>query len=1112
MKKIVRTLVAVALWGAIARPVCAEVMYDWQKSGKYSVGQVTSVKIPEDGEVYLSLSGIKAGGNYTFIAAGSGASVDVVYTYKEDGDTWDDTLSSGEDDVKTANQNRCIVDYDSWLDAWIIVDDPDYKEDKVNPNGYYLCVGGEEGATISLSSSASIVPEPIPVGDVDNPKGISPTAVPQTHKANFVEGSYYFKMSAKAGTYLLTTSGGDEILPVKLAVDTESEGKFTIEDVTDRVASAGNEAYLVKVTSAVQLDFHVFGGDESFGLTYQYASEGTLGRVTVDTKGTAAKWSIKGAAGTYESGETVAILGAQTIVFANVAGFSKPADQVVTPTEDEPDVEILGVYNDTFDKKDDTVAGATKITPSAKGIVAARTLFYEDEFDHFAFTAQDGVYYNFTLADLEGDAVMTVFKKGDASETVLAGPDVKIAKLVLAKGDYIIRVSHGDAEEEVDAQYTLAASSANVGSIKFAKTAVSVKKNAGVVKLTVNRSAKEGRVRVRYGTVAGTAKPGERYVAQSGVLEWADGDNKAKTLEIKLIPDLVAVYDAAQPTTEFKVLLKPVPDDELAADEYPAQITADTCTVTITESASKSVDTIEKAYAKTVTKAATVKTEDVALRSGTFYGVLSEDGSALTNGLPQLASVTVTSTSKTAVKSGVTVTNDTVSVKVMLAGKTYTFKTDTKNPEEWEELGGNKKRIALKLVQTVNKVTYTNELTLTVADGATTDEESWLGAGGTAELVMNVPDANNKGAQEDIRYVGDIYRQNAKIQNYLNVVTNFFGYYTVALAPEGVSAADGIPAGNGYLTVKIDNKGKATVAGLLADNTRVSLSVTAAGICKDESSPLGYAMYLPLYLAKSPYCFGGTLRLYAKPGKTLPNKDYEIVVDSATPLVWNNDNAKLTYYNEDGWRILCDPVGGWYDTVMNLQAYYLNYAFEVDGADITEFPTELVASGYQVITDVQPNGEPVGLVNDVFSTDKKVLVKDGTLYDLVNSVNPCNVQVKLARATGLVTGSFSIWSEDEDGLKQKEITSFKHNGVLLLSRDEFSPISDDVISVGFSLKTGLKVTDENPDTGNKTTRSWNLSLPFNLLGVDLGDVDWWADDWGWNPDWGEEPGGEEPAE
>ena len=223
-----------------------------------------------------------------------------------------------------------------------------------------------------------------------------------------------------------------------------------------------------------------------------------------------------------------------------------------------------------------------------------------------------------------------------------------------------------------------------------------------------------------------------------------------------------------------------------------------------------------------------------------------------------------------------------------------------------------------------------------------------------------------------------------------------------------------------------------------------------------------------------------------------------MVVDSSEALVWNNDNAKLTYSGEEGYRIAIDPVGGWYDTVFNLQAYYLNYLFEVGTADIAEFPTETVAAGYQVVTDVQPNETDVDLSGNVFSTAKKALVKSGALYDLVNSVNPCNVQLKFARATGLVTGSFSIWSEKEDGSAQKEITGIKHNGVLLLARDVLAPLSDDVMSAGFCSKA-VKVTDENEETGKKTTRNWTFSLPFNLVGVDQGDINWWADDWGEEP-------------
>lgn len=879
--------------------------------------------------------------------------------------------------------------------------------------------------------------------------------------------------------------------------------------------ATANNAYYVRVSvkEGFALDFPEF-----YLFALATATDGEdLGILTVNAYGTPdARWYVDRESSTlYPSGTSILIGGTHTVNFKSVTNFNPPAaiaDVVVTPGT-TPTVRDA-FYSDKNDPADDYPSGTAMIDGkritykpvswSLRNTETSfnRTLWTNDVADVFTFSGADENLYDFAIENLGGgDAHLTITNAtswgGNGGIFALDAESVQHLALPKLKTQYFLVVHHALANESPsNGYYTVSGKFAKVGAIKFSKTAVSVKKNAGSVKLTVNRTAKDGRVRVKYGTVAGTARPGERYVAQNGVLEWAANDNKAKDIVIKLIPDLVAVYAG---DTTFDVRLEPYGDEgELEPGEYVAPITVDTCTVTITESASKSVDTLEKAYAKTVTKAATVKTEDVALRSGTFYGVLAEDGSALTNGLPQLASVTLTTT----VKAG---KSDSLSANVVLAGKTYTFKSDTKNPEEWEDLGDGRKQILLKLLQTVNKIVYTNELTLTVQDGATTNEVAWLDAGGTAELVMNVPDANNKGAQEEIHYVGDIYRQNAKIQNYLNVVTNFFGYYTVALAPEGVSAMDGIPAGNGYLTVKVDNKGKATVAGLLADNTRVSLSVTAAGICKDESSPLGYAMYLPIFVAKSPYCFGGTLRLYAKPGKTLPNKDYEIVVDSTQPLIWNNDNAKLTYYNEDGWRILCDPVGGWYDTVMNLQAYYLNYAFEVGGADITEFPTELVANGYRIVTDVQPNGESVGLVNDAFSTAKKSLIKDGSLYDLVNSVNPCNVQVKLARATGIVTGSFSIWSEDEDGLKQKEITGFNHNGVLLLSRDELSSISEDVISVGFSLKTGVKLTDENPDTGGTTTRSWNLSLPFNLLGVDQGDIDWWADDWGWNPEWGEEP-------
>ena len=139
MKKLARMLSAMVFAGVVSSSARAEVLYDWVSSGSYSVGKSGTVKIPEDGEVYLKLSGITAGKSYTFIAAGLGASVNVVYTYNEDGDTWDDILAMGDDDVKTENQNRCIVSAENWIDA-CIVKDPEWEyesgewaETKVSP-------------------------------------------------------------------------------------------------------------------------------------------------------------------------------------------------------------------------------------------------------------------------------------------------------------------------------------------------------------------------------------------------------------------------------------------------------------------------------------------------------------------------------------------------------------------------------------------------------------------------------------------------------------------------------------------------------------------------------------------------------------------------------------------------------------------------------------------------------------------------------------------------------------------------------------------------------------------------------------------------------------------
>ncbi len=1058
----------------LAMGAWAETLYDWTSSGSYSVGKSKSVTMPGAGEVYWKLSGVKAGTSYTFVANGSGADVEVVFTYSEDGDMWEGQLASGMADIKTEDQVRCIVSYDDWTSSYIVIEDPDDKELKVSPKGYFLHVSGDEGETIMVTSSTGAIEEPIPVGDMENPKSLTPGTLPSTYSAKLLDdGSYYFTVTAKAGVkYLLSTAGGSADDSLTLTFD-GGTAVYTEQDVSESGATDGNAASLVTVSDAGTISFCVSGASgASFGLVSQTATEGTLGRVTVTTKGTDGTWSLKNGKDKYKSGETVAILGTQTIVFTRVTGFSTPANQTVTPTDEQSDIEIVGVYNDTFDPKDDTVAGATKISPTSKAVKAARTLFAEDAQDYFAFTAKDGVYYNFELVDFSGDATISIFKKGDAEMMSLVTPSAQISKFAPGKGDFIVCVAHENAEAPVDAQYALQYSSANVGAISFAKTAVSVKKSVGSVALTVNRSSGEGKVRVLYGTVNDTAKPGVDYVAQQGELVWENGDRKAKTITVKLIPEAFAEEVISR---QFSVQLTAVEEDDLEDDEYPVSFAAgkSEAVVTVTET---------KARAATAVKAATTKTENTPIEVGTYQGVVMEDGNALTNGFPALASVTFTA--KSAAKNA-------LSAKVTVAGKTYSFTANTWDADETDDAIAV---ATLTQVQKSGKIAYTNELRVSVWRGMTTNETDWVTAEADVELTMNIPDTKGTGVQEDITYSGSLFRDNSKIQDYLYAVTNAVGYYTVALVPFGVTGEDGVPAGNGYLTLTLDTKGKAKIAGKLADGT-TSISYSSIVAVRDD----GDTLLVPVFVARSPYCFGGVLKL-------MRVADGTYVIDSLESLFWNNDNAALTYDGEEGWRLEIEPVGGLFNTVDNLQAHYLTCDFSVS-ADVENIPAEALASGYSFVTDVTPDENAVSLSGNAFSTEKKALTKSGKVYDLAKSVNPCNVQVKLTRATGLVSGTFSIWTENDETGAQKEISNIKHTGVMLLSRDETASLDEDILSAGyFTQKVTISETNEN---GRTTKRSYTASLPFNIRAVDQGEPDWYADDWGDRPETEEETGSDD---
>ena len=866
-----------------------------------------------------------------------------------------------------------------------------------------------------------------------------------------------------------------------------TKGNVNFEAVTPLIFTADdNDTYYLRlsVSQGEGLDFpeykvHAVACDAAT------ASADGLGVLRVNLYGAlSATWSFGKESVKYAGGAAILVREnadgkPYTVRYNTVKGFAKPGpDKDVEVFEGEV-TELEMWYKDTYDPKDDAASGATSWSLGNRVKTEDRTLWSEDPADNFAFSTKDGYYYDIWISaqrgfakspgesDVVPDAVFSI-SNADTGDVVKNVTRVEKLQLPKTKAKYVVTVVHSNAVPQ-NTSYQLSGFYANVGTVGFAKTAVAVKDTSTSVALKVNRTAKDGMVRVRYRTVEGSAKPDEQFVPQEGVLEWADGDKQAKTVTIKLIPKLLALKTG---DFDFKVVL------EDADGDYPAKITADACTVTVKNTGK--YESAAQAYAAAnKTKPATTKDETVSLRAGTYYGVVRT--LFTTNGLPALASVTLTVGAKEAGDPS----KDTISAKVMLAGKTYGFKT-AKGEKPWDEGepgAGGVFRKNLVLMQKIGSVAVSNVLSVTVHDGVPGD---WTQAvKEDVSLTMNVPDAKGKGHQANVRYAGSIFRQNAKIQGYLDAVTNFCGYYTVSLRPGDVTLTGGaepdedagLPSGSGYLTVTVDSKGKAKVAGLLADGTKVSAAAAACAIVTDgESAVIGHSMLVPVYLAKSPYCFGGWLKLAARADSGRPDgRDYKIVIDGLeSELLWNNDNAALTHDGKEGWRMAIQPVGGWYDKVVNLQAYYNESAqrFGIDTVSSWGFPKEVLEFGYRFVTEAEPDGTDVDLAGDALVTEKRSLVKrEGSkkLWDWSASVNPCNVQVKLARATGVVTGSCSVWSEADDGTAQKEVSGFRHNGVITLDRDD-GVEPDVVLSEGF-LNRSIKVEKRN----------WAFSVPFRII-------------------------------
>ena len=496
---------------------------------------------------------------------------------------------------------------------------------------------------------------------------------------------------------------------------------------------------------------------------------------------------------------------------------------------------------------------------------------------------------------------------------------------------------------------------------------------------------------------------------------------------------------------------------------------------------------------------------------GTFRGTLFEDGvmeSGIGTMFPDNAqgagSIVFTATSA-----------GKLTAKVTIAGIAYTF-TGTGYDEvlDYDDTSdGTTRQLQATLTGTIPVTTtvkgkkttkkYTNELTLTMCDGDTTNAVAIAEKLGSVQITnMKVLNAKKTAFTADVSYAGDLYRSNNDSDEGKEAMADFVGYYTVALAPEQVVAADGVPTGNGYLTLAVSAAGTVKVTGALADGTAVSFSTIGQVIGTSDNGD-GVALSVPIYIGKSTtYALAGVVQIaYPEAG------DGEEAVPVAKPsakLIWLKTKSATTSRDGSGFTISLAPTGGWYDKLVNLQKYYIDGEFAIQAAETgDDLPTAALDKGFSFATESTPSNA-VRFVGNSLAVDARKLVKNNTLglYDFVSvngqplaskSVNPWNVTLKFTRATGLVSGTFSAWEwtyTTINGitfpLKQKEIKGLAHKGVLLFSRDDSSesPLAGSALTAGFFLMPAT--TSTKASVKNK---AWKASLPFNIL-MDVDEKTW----------------------
>ena len=448
--------------------------------------------------------------------------------------------------------------------------------------------------------------------------------------------------------------------------------------------------------------------------------------------------------------------------------------------------------------------------------------------------------------------------------------------------------------------------------------------------------------------------------------------------------------------------------------------------------------------------------EPLDLAAGTFNGLLATDALCVT-GSAVSAAQAIGSLKVTATAAG------SLSATVKVGDKSYTFSGKKGYDKAVPCLDNGVPGVMVTLSNLVSlttkdgtkKTTWKNQPNTLTLVAARTSADGWtaLDTPMSAEMSLCLLSEDSSSILSNVVWKGEACRDNSALAQAVEKADEFVGYYTVSLNP--LSEETGVE-GYGYLTLKIAAKNKVTVTGKLADGSSVSASSVSAyrseGAGKDGTPELVIPVFA--WLSSPKASFGGWLTLKM-------NANGEPYAVSADALRWICVNPLATYSGDRGFVLDLEPVGGYYNTVYNLQRYYLEEQFLIDGIDIEAIPAEFFGGK-----------DPV-----VYPGSSGAIALDWAMNKLSIAKDPSGMTLSFVRTTGIFTGKFDIGTTNVNSkgtVTTSRIGSCSHFGVLPIVRDEEASIQPAQAVMMGAYQAEMKL----PTPGKSTKRSWKASLPL----------------------------------